>query len=303
MIERERVVSGLNAACPARRSLALSREDAPALHLREWGVANPACLFIHGFGDNGHIWDEFVSRVKVPCRMVALDLRGHGDSGWDITGRYGIDMHVADAVYAVSALGLEQAVIIGHSMGGEVALRVAAACSDCVRGLILVDFGPHLNPEGTRQVKSEFQTAHRQYGEPLDYVRWLVDRRPLAQQELLYHVACCALRPLVSGVYELKADPALAREDAVLQDAKKESELWTLLARIGCPSLVVRGAGSAVLSLAVAERMMHVLPNGRLASIRLAGHAVMLDNPAGFAQAVLPFLESVLAAIPQRPHA
>jgi pimeloyl-ACP methyl ester carboxylesterase len=69
-----------------------------------------------------------------------------------------------------------------------------------------------------------------------------------------------------------------------------ESDLWALFKTMEWPVLLVRGEGSAVLPRDVAERMVKVIPNGRFRSVRFAGHDVMSDNPAGFADAVLPFL-------------
>ena len=100
------------------------------------------------------------------------------------------------------------------------------------------------------------------------------------------------------GRFERKADPAFMAGRPGQDEAEAEARerdtakrLWDALARIPCPTLVVRGAASDILSPEIADRMVDdVLANSRLAVVPRAAHSVMTDNPAGFAEAVSAFV-------------
>ena len=95
-----------------------------------------------------------------------------------------------------------------------------------------------------------------------------------------------ATRQGEDGFFYLKADPALVNG----LKKKDPRTLWALLGNITCPTLLIRGAGSAVLSQATARQMVSSTRRCLFVQVDMAGHAVMLDNPEGFATAVVPFL-------------
>jgi pimeloyl-ACP methyl ester carboxylesterase len=226
----------------------------------------------------------------------AIDLCGHGDSAWDRGGDYNIRAHVADVISVVRTFAWKNIALVGHSMGADIAIRVAIECPECVLGLVLVDFGPVLNSEGLLRVHEDFRAGDRLYRSISEYVTWVAERRPLAQAELLERIAPCALRYRPDGTFQRKADPAMIRYKTDRHDCDRgASELWAYLTHLHRPVLVVRGEGSAVLTRETAKQMTKVLYNGHLRTVRLAGHDVMNDNPAGFLEAVLPFLRALQA--------
>ena len=95
------------------------------LHLLEWSQEGVPLLFLHGFGNEAHIWDDFAPTVAPHYRTFALDHRGHGDSAWDPERRYEHDVMVADVERVLEQLGVERFVLIGHSLGGRVATLFA----------------------------------------------------------------------------------------------------------------------------------------------------------------------------------
>jgi pimeloyl-ACP methyl ester carboxylesterase len=247
---------------------------------------------IHGFGEGGYVWDRVLPTVASYYDAIALDLRGHGDSEWDAKVRYDVRAHIEDVVHVIRALDLRRLVLIGHSMGGEIAIHVAAKCADRVAALIIVDFGPSLNPEGLAMVRAEVEAANRVYSSVEEYASWLSVRRPLIAKDVLLALAKCALRPRPDEGFCLKVDPAITRSQCRKSNAASDADLWSLLARMEWPALVVRGAGSAVLSRNVAERMIEIMPCAHLETVPAAGHGVILDNPKGFEAAIRPFLVS-----------
>jgi pimeloyl-ACP methyl ester carboxylesterase len=267
------------------------------LHLLEWSAHGVPLLLLHGFGNEAHIWDDFAPTVAPFYRTLALDHRGHGDSAWDAQGRYDHDTLVRDVKAVTAALGIERLVIVAHSLGGRVATLFAGRHPASMAGLVLVDIGPELDARGTTRIRMEIETNREpSFGSVNEYARLLSLHYPAAQPHALLRMAQHGLRRLESGRWVPKLDPAL-RGAGRGQTAHTSSEedltraQWEALAKIPCPTLVVRGAASDVLSADVAERMaLEVLPKGSLAVVARAGHSVMTDNPDGFRDAVTAFV-------------
>ena len=117
------------------------------LHYLGWGEPqNPPIVLVHGGSAHAHWWDHIAIELAQKYRVIALDLRGHGDSSWPAPPSYEIDDYVADLTAFVVALRLPPLVLIGHSLGGLIALAYAARHSATLRALIVVDMGPRSRP-------------------------------------------------------------------------------------------------------------------------------------------------------------
>jgi pimeloyl-ACP methyl ester carboxylesterase len=286
------------------RSLTLAGADALSIHLLEWSTQGVPLLLLHGFGNDAHIYDDFAPQVAPYYRTLAMDLRGHGDSGHDPEARYDYEFHVRDLAQVTAALGIGRFVLLGHSLGGRIATLFAGAHPDRMAGLILVDSAPELDARGVLRIRLDTEKAVDAGGgaAPIasvaEYERMLSLAYPAARPAALARMARHGLRPRADGSFERKTDPAFhdgARRMSAAEAAERERRtteaLWAALARVPCPTLVVRGAASDILSPEVAERMVEeVLRQGRLALVPRASHSVMTDNPEGFAEAVCAFV-------------
>ena len=110
------------------------------LHYRDWGGSGQPILLLHGLASTCHIWDLVAPLLREGFAVVALDLRGHGESGKPDDG-YDFKTVCGDVQGFMQALGLESPVIVGHSWGASVALEYAAAHPGAARGIVLVDGG------------------------------------------------------------------------------------------------------------------------------------------------------------------
>jgi pimeloyl-ACP methyl ester carboxylesterase len=281
------------------RDRRIRTEDGLSLHVLEWSDAGTPLVLVHGFGNEAHIWDDFAPLVAPHYRTIAVDLRGHGDSDHDPRQRYDYDFHVGDLEAVTAALGIERLVLVGHSFGGRTSLLFAAKHPERMAGLVIVDIGPEHDPRGTTRIRMEvMQRGDGTFASPAEYERVLAHNFPAGQPDALRRMARHELRQREDGRWLRKADPAFmtARAEASTADAEAHERdsakrLWDALARVSCPTLVVRGAASDILSPEIADRMVDdVLAKGRLAVVPQAAHSVMTDNPAGFAEAVGSFV-------------
>ncbi len=272
------------------------------LHLLEWSTEGVPMLLLHGFGNEAHIWDDFAPIVAPHYRTLALDHRGHGQSDWDPEGRYEIDALVADLETVTAALGIERLVLVAHSLGGRVATLFAGRHPERMAGFVLVDIGPEVDLRGSLRIRQDVESnLAPTFDSAEEYAHSLSLSYPAATPEALRRMAEHGLRRRADGSLELAMDPALrgitagraASADSEQQERLLQQRMWEAPASLRCPTLVVRGAASDILSPEIADRMVDdVLQNGRLAVVSQAGHSVMTDNPRGFNDAVASFVLS-----------
>ena len=106
----------------------------------DWGGPDDPIVLLHGLASTRHIWDLVAPILSPGYRVVALDQRGHGESGKPDCG-YGFQSIVADLRGFIAAMGLDRPLVVGHSWGAGVALELAAAHPEVARGICLVDGG------------------------------------------------------------------------------------------------------------------------------------------------------------------
>jgi len=269
------------------------------LHLLEWSDEGVGMLLLHGFGNEAHIWDDFAPQMAPYYRTLALDHRGHGDSAWDPERRYDLETLVDDVAAVTRALAIERVVLVGHSLGGRVATLFGGRYPGSLAGLVLVDVGPELDARGISRIRSEtVQNVDPVFASIDDYARLLSLHYPAAQPHAIQRMARHGVRSREDGRWVLKQDVALRNGLARAEDPEAAQEQQSravaaqrdALARLRCPTLVVRGAASDVFSADAADQLVEeVLVDGRLAVVPQAGHSVMTDNPAGFLEAIAGF--------------
>ena len=268
--------------------------DGLRLHYIEWGLRTaPAVVLLHSGEETAHSWDVLAAALVDRYRLIALDSRGCGGSDHARDGRYTEELYVRDVVGLITSLHLADVVLVGQAYGARHALIVAASQADRVRGLVMVDTAPEVDPAATEEVHSLLRRT-LSVGSYEEFVRIMSDHNPL---RTLAQV-CALLRHEVcqqnDGSWTWRRDPR-----TVLDSASDDSEmstpgfLWSALAQLRCPTLVVHGELSPFLSAAVANRMCRTIPNARLETIADAGHLVAGDNPVAFELAIRGFLQEL----------
>ncbi|MBI4496549.1 MAG: alpha/beta hydrolase [Chloroflexi bacterium] len=248
------------------------------LHYLDWGwTSAEALVCLPGLGGHGHIWDSFAGAIRTVYRVYALDQRGQGDSEWPAAPDYLTAHWVSDLKGLLDALGVDRAVLVGHSMGAHNAMAFAARYPDRVKQLVLVDMGPARNPPANRvPPPADFADLD----EAVAYAQQTSPQTPLEQQVLRL---TWATKVLPNGRLGFKADPRVS-------DAWQADNLWDELPRITAPTLILRAALSQTLPEEVGQKMAQTIPQARFEVVEGAGHSIHADRPAAFAALVLQFL-------------
>lgn len=250
-------------------------------------VTAPAVVLLHGGSAHAHWWDLLAPVLAEPWRVVAFDLRGHGDSGHVVPPAYRLADYVADVAVVADAFGLQTFHLIGHSMGGMIAASFAAAHAARLRSLTVVDTQLHFSEAAVRYLRrlANFpQTTYPDETTALQRFR-LLPTQTNATSAVIAQMAAHAYCQRSDQRWVLKFDRA-----ALMQ--MEPIDLVEPLAAIATPLLIVRGAHSTVVSHTRLAALQSELPRAQVAEIPDAHHHVMLDNPAEFAAAVKKFLQT-----------
>lgn len=266
------------------------RANGLTLHYVEWGPAEAKpVVLLHGITGHARVWDHLARSLQDRYRVLALDQRGHGDSEAPADADYRIAVMVEDLAGFAAAVGLERFSLVGHSMGGRIAIAYAAGHPERVERLVIVDIGPDISPEGLKRVRDMMASAPEAIPSEdwaVEYVRRL---NPLYDPAELRHRVRHGLRRLPDGTLTWKYSRGL--RDMMREGRRDPVDLWEPLRRIPCPTLVIRGSESDILSPEVAKKMTEALREGRLVEIPRGGHTVPGDRPEEFDRIVRSFLD------------
>jgi pimeloyl-ACP methyl ester carboxylesterase len=259
------------------------------LQCYEWGDPTaPPVVLLHGGSAHARWWDRFADAIADAYHVVALDLRGHGNSEHADPPAYRIEHYADDVAKCIDALGLAPVIVVGHSLGGLVSAAYAGRAPERLTALVIVDSQVKISAAGARYMRRlrHFpQPLYRDHDAAMRRFR-LLPTQTNADPALLAHVAVHAMRQLPDGRWTLRFDRAS------LSDPEPQDRLSTLQ-QLRCPILLVRGVHSTLLPHDKFAALLAALPHAAGVEIPDAHHHVMLDNPPAFARAVRAFLDRV----------
>lgn len=249
-----------------------------------WGDPSAASklLLVHGFNQTAHSWVEVGPRLARDRHVVAFTQRGHGDS-LRAPGHYGREEMTDDIARVADEAELSRFALLGMSMGAVHALCFAARHPSRVERLVIVDYAPRVQAGGVDKIKMMLMRTWSSFDEAVAEVHMFNPRRSEANiRERLRHT----IREH-EGRWRWKVDEAFATERRF---SGKGDDMWAVVDAIECPTLLVRGGESDLLSEQAAEELITRLGDARLVTVEGAGHSVAGDQPAAFADAVGAFL-------------
>ncbi len=256
-------------------------------HYLDWGGSGTPILFLHGGGINAHTWDCVAVMLGERHRCIALDQRGHGDSEWSPVVDYRIAAHVGDIEGFIETTGLQRPIVVGQSMGGLNSIAYATRHGDQISAMVIVDVAPEISASGAERIR-EFSSIP-ELDSPQAFLERAVRFNPIRDPAVLRRSLHYNLRQMPAGKWTFKHDQRRRSDDAMRSFAEDRARLVSDLSRIRCPTLVVRGALSDVLTDAAAEKFARSLPDGRWVRVENSGHNVQGDNPRALLDAMLAF--------------
>lgn len=273
--------------------------DGVRLHCLRWGRGPRLIVAIHGLTGHAWHWRRTAERLGPEYSLVAVDLRGHGDSDKPQSGyTYADQLGDVEAVVAHFAGDLDaegtRPVMMGHSLGARVAMPYVTAHP--TRGFVIVDPGivAHVDGAPPRREGTGRRRALQMENESREEFMAAMRRTNFLRNwhEHNEEYAAKSIEPVGEGpAVRLKLTPWALRQT---QQAIGESDLIEYFDHITCPTLIVR-ATEGHLSQPMAERMRAEIADSELVVIEDSNHNVMLDRPDAFDEALEPFLERIFA--------
>ena len=255
------------------------------LHYLDWGGTGRPLILVHGLDRHAHTFDHVAPHFRSRFRVIAVDMRGHGESAWDPEARYAVEDYVRDMEGLVDQLKLTDIVIWGNSTGGRVAQVYAGLHPERVSHVISEDVGP----ERPRQIADSYQRRVTE-----EQAGWASEAEVAAQ-----------VRKANPGMPEVnvatyvrygttrRADGRLVwRRDPNIAKGFVVTDLWAPVSRITVPALYIIGGRSNIVPAETQEKLRATLPRVRIVTIPDAGHYPSEEKPPE----VLTVIDSFLAS-------
>jgi pimeloyl-ACP methyl ester carboxylesterase len=252
-------------------------------------------VIVHGLSYFSYDWIEVAHALASDRSVVAMDMRGFGDSDRSPSADYSVAAMAGDIVAVLDHLGWRRAVLIGHSMGGRNAAFATARNPARIAGLVLVDYTPENAPGGAQRVAKSVAGVPDRFDGVEAAMRYFgVD--PQSPAGAAKRERFEAYLRKVDGGYEIKRDPHFANQFRRLLETGERPKLgvdmWQVVGEVACPILALRGRQSDMFAPETMPKLRAANPRLQLVELD-GGHNVAGDNPDALVAAVRAFLATL----------
>jgi len=259
--------------------------DGLRLHYLDWGnESKQPLILLHGIGRVAHTFDHLAGHFSPNYHVIAVDMRGHGDSGWDANGAYLVEDYVKDIEGLAQQLRLRNIVIWGNSTGGRVAQVFAGMHPELVAGVISEDVGPERPREiadsGTRRMQQEDE---RGWASEEELLAELKAGNARTAEEVLRAYVKYGSKRRADGRVIWKRDPKIA-------NGFVPTELWRFVREIKSPIIYILGGRSTIVPAATQQQLKQTLPQVQIETLPGLGHYPSEENTKDFLVVVDKFL-------------
>jgi pimeloyl-ACP methyl ester carboxylesterase len=244
----------------------------------EWGEpGNPdVVICVHGVGRNARDFDDLAASLAGTHRVLSVDMPGRGRSDWLADPNdYVFPTYLTVLTAVIARCGAETVGWVGTSMGGLLGMTMAAQKGTPVARLVVNDVGPAIEPAALERIRGYFglDPTFATYGEIAQYIRTVSAPFGTLTDGQWEHLTRSNVRQRADGRWGLAYDPGIA---VPFRASAAPPDLWPMWEAIRCPTLVLRGRDSDLLSAATAARMAASGPKPEVVEFEGVGHAPML---------------------------
>jgi pimeloyl-ACP methyl ester carboxylesterase len=256
------------------------------IHYLDWGgEGKPPLVLLHGIGRLARSFEPIAPHFTGRYRVLAMDMRGHGDSDWHPQAAYLVEDYVQDLEGLVEQLGLRDIVVWGNSTGGRVAQVFAGMHPERTRAVIVEDVGPE-RPQEISAGRSQRMAREQQGWASVDELLAQLQRDyPRTPEPTLRLIATHNSKPRADGRIVLKRDPDIEKGFV-------PTEIWRFVKTIRAPIIYVLGGASRIVPPQTQQELQRVLPQVEIVSMPGLGHYPNEEDRAGFAAIADRFLAS-----------
>jgi len=280
---------------PAHETGTVTSGDVTLFYRRFGETGKLPILILHGLSYFSYDWIGAAQALADDREIVAMDLRGFGESSWSPDRDYRLETFANDVLKVLESLGWDRAILMGHSFGGRISLATTAWHINQIAGLVCVDFAPDVAAAGRRKVAERIGRQPDRFDSVADALAYHgrdSDSDPNSAEYKRYEAF---LKSLGDG-YVLKRDLHFRDNfKKVLETGKAAPigfDLWGMLANLSVPTLILRGMQSEMFALETVEKCRKA--GEHITICELAGSNDLIgDNPGGTIEAVKTFLERI----------
>ena len=260
-----------------------------------WGRdSDPLVILLHGGGQTRHAWGETGEKLSQNgFYVLALDLRGHGDSDWQPNGEYGVDNYKKDIVSILQEVK-KPAAFIGASLGGMTSLSIAGdpELREKCWALVMVDIGLYPNLEGSQEIVEFMHSGSEGFASIEEAAESVANYLPHRKRPRDNRGLEKNLRLKDDGRYYWHWDPRFldSRPKDIPEDYKEKQKAFA--ERVETPTLLIKGAMSNILTQNEVDDFLQVITHSKFVEIKDAAHMVAGDRNDIFAAAAIDFLEN-----------
>ena len=278
------LIAGNAGAAPAEREITVNNLK---IHYLEWGTPDkPPLVLLHGIARVAHSFDHLAPHFSNNYRVIAIDMRGHGDSAWDPQGSYMVEDYTKDIAAIIAELKLKNLVLWGNSTGGRVVQMIAGQRPELVRAVIVEDVGP----ERPREVSN--RRADRMAKEADGWATF-DDLYAQAQKENP-RTPEAILKPFVQHASNKRADGRTVwKRDPAILNGFVPTELWSTVKKIKAPVIYILGGASNIVPAPTQMDIRRELPQSEIVMMPGLGHYPSDEKPQEFIDIVERFLGGI----------
>jgi len=279
------MLGGVAGAAPADRNVTVNGLN---IHYLDWGSAGkPPLILLHGIARTARTFDHVAPHFTANYHVLAVDMRGHGDSAWDPQASYVVEDYVKDIAALIAHLRLRNIVLWGNSTGGRVAQMIAGLHPELVTAVIVEDVGPERPREVSNSRADRMAKEAEGWATADDMLVQVKKENPRTPEPVLKELVHYGSKQRADGRIVWKRDPAIL-------NGFVPTELWSTVRLIKAPIIYILGGASTIVPLDTQQEIKAALPQAEIVTLPGLGHYPSDEQPAQF----LAVADRFLAAIP-----